>query len=125
MAKRKTARRRRSRVSGLNSKDLTGLATSAVIGGGGAVVLKMVLDKVLPAEYSQYSSYAQIVAGLLVASMTSNAMVITAGLGAATVGAANVVSDIADGTTVTGLHLLPPGVPSMRIAGLETDVVTQ
>lgn len=124
MAKRKSPRRRR-RISGLNSKDIQGVATSAVLGGAGAVVLKMILDKVLPAEYAAHTHYAQIGGGILLATMSKNTMLQAAGLGAATVGAAAVVTDLTDG--VAGLGLLPPGVPSVRISGLAepTGVVTQ
>lgn len=124
MANKKT-KRRRPRVSGLNSKDMQGVATSAALGGVGSVVLKMVLDKVLPAEYAQYTSYAQIVAGVAIAAMSKNTMVQAAGLGAATVGAANVVQDLTDGQ-VSGMGLLPYGKPSTLIAGYnDGDVKAQ
>ena len=109
MAKKKSPRRRRSRVSGFNSKDLQGVAMSAVLGGAGAVVLGMILDKVLPAEQQQYAHYIKIAAGVGLAAMTKNTMLQAAGLGAATVGAAAVVSDLTDGTAVSGLGLLRPG----------------
>lgn len=122
MAKQKN-RRRRARVSGLNSKDVQGFAVSAVIGGVGSVILKMVLDKVLPAEYAQYSSYAQIAGGVLVGVMSKNSMVQAAGMGAATVGAANVVADLTDGQTNT-LGLLPYGRPSSYVASIQEGVKT-
>lgn len=126
MAKKRKAPRRRRRISGFNSKDIQGVATSAVLGGAGAVVLKMILDKALPAEYAAYTHYAQIGAGILLTAMSKNTMIQAAGLGAATVGAAAVVTDLTDG--VNGLGLLPPGVPSVRISGLgdtEGRIVTQ
>lgn len=123
MSKKKT--RRRPRVSGLNSRDMQGFATSAALGGVGSVVLKMVLDKVLPAEYTQYTSYAQIIAGVTIAAMSKNTMVQAAGLGAATVGAANVVQDLTDGQ-VSGMGLLPYGKPSALITGYnESEVKAQ
>lgn len=115
--KRKSSpRRRRASVRGLNTKDITGVATSAVLGGAGAVVLKMVMDRVLPAEYAAHTHYAQIAAGVLVAAMSKNSYLQAAGLGAATVGAAAVVGDLTDG--VAGVNLLAPGgMPQYRVAG--------
>lgn len=114
--KRRKAGRRRSRVSGLNKQDLTGVAIAAVIGGVGAVAGKMVLNNLLPNQFAQHVNYAQIGGGILIAAFFNNPMVQAAGLGIATVGAANVVSDLADGQSVNGL--LPYGVPSVRISGL-------
>lgn len=107
MAKKRRVTRRRSHVGGLNSKDLAGVATSAALGGVGAVILGMVLDKVLPTEYQQYTHYVKIAGGVAIAAMSKNRMVQAAGLGAATVGAASVVHDLTDG--VAGVNLLPPG----------------
>lgn len=124
--KRKATRRRRSRVSGLNSKDMTGVATSAVLGGAGAVIIGMVLDKVLPAEYAQYSHYAKIIGGVGLAAISKNKYLQAAGLGAATVGAAAVVQDLTDGTpAIPGMGLLRPGAPSYRIAGGEFNAVPE
>lgn len=121
MAKKKSRRRSRSRVSGLNSKDMTGIATSAVLGGAGAVLLGMVLDKVVPADYSQYNHYIKVVAGVGLAAMSQNKYLQAAGLGAATVGAAAVVQDLTDGTAsaagLPGVNLLRPGTRSFGIAG--------
>lgn len=130
--KRKATRRRRSsRVSGLNSKDMTGVATSAVLGGAGAVILGMILDKVVPAEYTQYNHYIKIAAGVGLAAASKNAYLQAAGLGAATVGAASVVADLTDG--VNGLGLLPPGQqtygirarPEYRITGNDEKIIMQ
>lgn len=115
--KRKVTRRRRARVSGLNSKDMGGIATNALIGGVGAFALKMVAEKVLPAEYAQYSNYIITAGGIAIAATVKNPMVQAAGLGAATVGAANIVSDLADGQSI---NLLPPGGRSQyQLAGLD------
>lgn len=123
MAKKRKSTRRRS-IRGLNSKDMGSIATSAIVGGGGAVVVKMILDKVLPAEYTQYTHYAQIAAGIGLATMSKNPHLIAAGLGAATVGAAAVVGDLTDG--VNGLGLLPPGgSPQYRIAGAGNGTDTE
>ncbi len=117
----KGKKRRRSRVSGLNSKDMTGIATSAVLGGAGAVIFGMILDKVLPEEYTKYTHYAKILGGVGLAAMSSNKFVQAAGLGAATVGAAAVVQDLTDGTPgakgLPGVNLLRPGTRSYGIAG--------
>lgn len=116
MAKKRKSPSRRRSIRGLNSKDITGVATSAVLGGAGAVVVKMILDKVLPAEYAQHTHYVQIAAGIGLAAMSKNAYLQAAGLGAATVGASSVVADLTDG--VNGLGLLPPGAsPQYRITG--------
>ena len=132
--KKATRRRRRSGVHGANSSDIQGLATAAFIGGAGAIVLKKVLDAVLPADYTQYTSYAQIAAGVLVGSMSKNPMLQGAALGASTVGAYNVVQDLVDGQTATnGLGLLAPGNqtygirarPEYRIAGNDEKIVMQ
>lgn len=128
MAKKRKVTRRRPRVSGLNSKNLTGVAISAVLGGAGAVFVGMVLDKVLPAKYAQYSHYAKIAGGVALAAMSNNPYMQTAGLGAATVGAAAVVGDLTDGQpAIPGLNLLPPGVPSRYLAGIGNGggVITQ
>ncbi len=119
MAKKRKNTRRRPRVRGLNSKDMTGIATSAVLGGAGAVILGMILDKVVPAEYTQYNHYIKVAAGIGLAAMSKNNYLQAAGLGAATVGAAAVVQDLTDGTpSATGLGLLRPGgQPQYRIAG--------
>lgn len=121
--KKKGAPKKRARhsIRGLNQKDLTGLATAAFLGGAGSVIVKMVLDKTLPAEYSKYTHYAQIAAGIALSAATKNNYLQAAGLGAATVGAANVVADLTDG--VNGLGLLPPGNPQYRLTGLQDEVV--
>lgn len=121
MAKRKVTRRRRRSIRGLNSKDIQGIAIGAVIGGAGAVVLDMILDKVLPvdSEMRKQMHYIKIAAGIGLAAASKNSMVQAAGLGAATVGATAVISDLTDGTAVSGLGLLRPGAPSYRISGGE------
>ncbi len=126
--KRRKTTRRRSRVSGLNSKDMAGVATSAVLGGAGAVVLGLILDKVVPAEYQQYNHYIKIAAGVGLAAMSKNNYLQAAGLGAATVGTAALVGDLTD-----GIGLLPPGQqtygirarPEYRITGAEERIVMQ
>lgn len=126
-----TIKRRRSRVSGLNTKDVAGVATSAVLGGAGAVILGMVLDKVVPPEYQQYNHYIKIAAGIGLSAMSKNTYVQAAGLGAATVGTAALVADLTDG--VNGMGLLPPGRqtygirarPEYRIAGNGDQIVMQ
>lgn len=118
MAKRKSTKRRRPvSVRGLNTKDAGGLIMSGVLpGAAGAIVLKMILEKILPAEYSQYSNYALGIAGIGAAIVLKNPMVKAAGLGAAIVAASNIGQDLVDGQPVSGLGLLAPGVPSARIA---------
>jgi predicted phage gp36 major capsid-like protein len=122
MAKKKTSKRRYSRVRGLNKNDLQTTAMAAVIGGVGAHVLGMILEKVLPAEYAQYTHYAKIAGGVAVAAMSKNKMLQAGGLGAATVGAAAVVADLTDG--VNGVNLLPPGRPSVYVSGTTDGVTT-
>ncbi len=118
MAKKRKAPRRRRSIRGLNSKDITGVATSAILGGAGAVLGKMVLDKILPTQYSQYTHYAQIAAGIGLAAISKNAYLQAAGLGMATVGASSVVGDLTD-----GIGLLPPGgIPQYRLAGTPESV---
>lgn len=107
--KRKATRRRRSRVNGLDTSGVQGMAIGALLGAIGAVVTKKVLEQVLPAEYAQHLNYAQIGTGLFLSMVTKNPMLMSAGLGAATVGGANVVGDLADGQAITGLGLLAPG----------------
>lgn len=115
--KRKSTRRRRASVRGLNSKDAGSFLMKGVLpGAAGAVILKMVVDKVLPAEYAQHSNYALLAAGLGAALLVKNPMVQAAGLGAAIVSASNIGQDLVDGQAVSGLGLLRPGVPSVRIA---------
>lgn len=114
--KRKVTRRRRASVRGLNTKDAGGLLMSGVLPGAvGAIVIQKIVQMVLPAQYAQYSNYAVGLGGVLVAIMVKNPMAKAAGLGAAIVAGANVGSDLVDGQ-VAGLGLLPPGVPSVRIA---------
>lgn len=107
-------RRRRHSIRGISKAGITGVATSAVIGGVGAVVIGKALAAILPANYQQYSNYAAACAGILVATMTKNTQLQAAGLGAATVAAARIVGDLADGQSI---NLLPPGVPTYRMNG--------
>lgn len=117
----KKTRRRRS-IRGLNSSGIQSTVTAAALGGVGAVVFGMALEKILPAEYVKYSHYAKIVGGALMASMSKNKMVQAAGLGAATVGAASVVGDLTDGVNGVGL-IRPGGQYQYRIAGNGQDSV--
>lgn len=121
MAKKRKSTRRRASVRGLSSKDATGLLMGGILpGAAGAIILKMVIQKVLPAEYAQHSNYALAAAGLGAALLLKNPMAKAAGLGAATVAMANVGQDLVDGqTAVTGLGLLRPGVPSYRIGEVD------
>ena len=117
MAKRKVTRRRRASVRGLNTKDAGSLIMSGVLPGAiGAIVVKKVVEMLLPAEYAQYSNYAVALAGVGVAIAVKNPMAKAAGVGAAIVAASNVGQDLVDGQSITGLGLLAPGVPSARIA---------
>lgn len=114
--KRKTTRRRRASVRGLNTKDAGSILMNGVLPGAiGAIIVKKIVDMLLPAEYAQYSNYAVGAAGLGVALLVKNPMAKAAGLGAATIAAANVANDLVDGQ-ITGLGLLPPGVPAVRLA---------
>lgn len=118
MAKKRKAPRRRRSIRGLNSKDMTGIATSAFLGGAGAVLGKMILDKVLPDEHTKYTHYLQIGGGIALAAMSKNTYLQAAGLGMATVGASSVVGDLTDGINGVGVGLLAPGgPPQYRIAG--------
>ena len=80
----------------------------------------MLVDKVLPAEYAAQSNYAILGAGILAALMAPNSMIQAAGAGAAIVATSRVVQDLVDGqeATATGLGLLRPGVPAVRISNL-------
>lgn len=100
-------KRRYSRVRGLNSKDLGSLATQAAIGAAGAIGIRMILGKVLPADYQQYSNYALLAAGLVAAGGTKNPWIANAGVGATMVAATAVLQDLVDGQGAMGL--LPPG----------------
>lgn len=116
--KRKTThRRRRASVRGLSTKDAGSLLMKGALpGAAGAIILKMVLDKVLPAQYAAQSNYALAGAGVLAALLVKNPLVQAGGLGAATVAFTAIGQDLVDGQTpVSGLGLLRPGVPSYRI----------
>lgn len=116
--KRKThhRRRRHSGVHGLSGKDAGSLLVNGVLPGAvGAIVIKKLTDHLLPANYAQYSNYAIAGVGILAALMVKNPMVKAAGLGAATVAAANVGQDLVDGQAAS-MGLLPPGQPSTYIA---------
>lgn len=120
-------KRRRPSVRGFNTKDMTSVATSAALGGAGAHVLGMLLEKFLPAEYAQYSHYVKLAGGVILVSMSKNTMVRAAGLGAATVGAAAIVSDLTDGvnSSASSVNLLPPGGgydPSVYPGGGNTGI---
>ena len=91
------------------------------VGGVGAVLLKKGLEHFLPAQYAQYSNYAGLGVSILLLGFTKNKMVQNAAAGAGVVSAYNIVSDLADGQGA-GVHLLPPGVPSVRIAGVPQPV---
>lgn len=117
--KRKTHhRRRRAHVRGLSTKDAGSLLVNGVLPGAvGAIVLKKLADSFLPEKQQKYSNYVIGGAGLLAALMINNPMVKAAGLGAATVAAANVGQDLVDGQSKNaGLGLLPPGQPSAYVA---------
>jgi len=113
-SKKMAKRRRRHSIRGISKAGITGVATSALIGGVGAVVIGKALQAVLPANYQQYSNYAAAAAGVLVTTMSKNAQLQAAGLGAATVAAARIVGDLADGQAI---NLLPPGQPTYRMNG--------
>lgn len=113
-------KRRRHSIRGISKSGLTGVATSAIIGGVGAVVISKVLTSILPANYQQYSNYAAAGAGLLVSTMTKNPQLQAAGLGAATVAASRIIGDLADGQS--NINLLPPGQPQYRLSGTPDTV---
>jgi len=108
-------KRRRHSIRGISKSGLTGVATAALLGGVGAVVIGKALNAILPADYQKYSNYAAAGAGMLVSTMTKNPQLQAAGLGAATVAAARIVGDLADGQATVGL--LPPGQPQYRLSG--------
>lgn len=111
------AKKRRRSIRGISKAGMTGVATAALIGGVGAVVIDKVLSSLLPADYQKYSNYAAAGAGLLVSTMTKNTQLQAAGLGAATVAAARIVGDLADGQG--NINLLPPGQPQYRLSGTQ------
>ena len=116
MAQKKKSMKRKAGVRGFSGKDAGSiLMKGALPGAAGAIILKMILGKILPAQYAQYSNYALAGAGVLAAIMVKNPMFQAAGLGAATVAFSAIGEDLVDGQ-VTGLGLLAPGVPSVRIA---------
>lgn len=116
MKKRRTSRRRAS-VRGLNTKDAGSLIMQGVLPGAlGAILAKKAVEYFLPAQYAQYSNYAIGAVGIGAALMVKSPLAKAAGLGAATVAGSNIVADLVDGQSVSGLGLLAPGVPSVRIA---------
>lgn len=115
MAKKRKTTRRRSRVSGLNTKQAGGLLMQSALGAVGAIIIKKIADQLLPAEYAAQSNYAIAAAGLGLALLVKNPSAAAAGAGAVTVSLYNIGQDLADGQSVTGLGLLRPGVPSFRI----------
>lgn len=108
-------KRRRHSIRGISKSGIAGVATSALIGGVGAVVVGKVLKAALPPDYAQYINYAAAGAGVMLSTMTKNPHLQAAGLGAATVAAAQIVGDLADGQG--GIQLLPPGQPQYRLSG--------
>ena len=111
------AKKRRRSIRGISKAGMTGVATAALIGGVGAVVIGKALSAILPADYQKYSHYAAAGAGVLVSTMSKNPQLQAAGLGAATVAAAAIVGDLADGVHGTNINLLPPGQPQYRLSG--------
>jgi hypothetical protein len=112
-------KRRNSRVSGLNTKDVGSVAQNWVLPGIAGAVAATYLDK-LPYldKHPQYVNYAAIAGGLALAVATKNPMAIAAGIGMAISGGAAVANDLLDGQGgPKTLGLLPPGVPSLRISG--------
>lgn len=111
-----TKRRRRSRVSGLNSKEIGGVATSLLLPGIAGAIAGTYLNK-LPflSSNPQYVNYAAVGIGLVLATSMKNPMVKAAGVGMAIGGGKAVAQDLLDGQ---GVGLLPPGVPSVRLSGL-------
>jgi hypothetical protein len=86
-------------------------------GAAGAIILKKIMDAVLPDDYKDYSMYAIGGAGLLAALMIKNPLIQAAGIGAATVSVANLGEDFVNGGDFKhGLGLYPPGQPSTFIA---------
>jgi hypothetical protein len=117
--KRSMKRRRRSRVSGLNSKDIGSVATKYVLPGIAGAIAASFLKK-LPFldkdENKEYRNYAAIVGGLVLTASTKNPMLQAAGIGMAIKGGTAVAVDLLPESL--GIGLLPPGVPSVRISGL-------
>lgn len=109
-------RRRRSRVSGINSKDIGSVATQYVLPGvAGAIAAGFLTKLPFLSSNPQYTNYAAIVGGVVLAASSRNTMLQAAGVGMAIKGGAAVAGDLLDGQ---GVGLLPPGVPSVRISGL-------
>ena len=64
----------------------------------------------------QYGNYLALGLGALLGA-SQKGMLAKVGLGMAVKGASGVVADLMDGSGVSGMGLLPPGVPSVRISG--------
>jgi hypothetical protein len=139
MKKRKTSRRRRSRVSGLNVRGAFDTLKNDILPGTVGFVAGQVLDKQLsffadkvdPSKSNIVRNLIKVGGGLLISAMGKNRFLSGMGTGLALNGAAGIAiptleqSGLID-PSVNGLGgLLPPGKQSVHIAGVPGDQPAQ
>lgn len=109
-------KRRRSRsIRGFNSGNIQSALTNQVLPGVLGAVAANYLDKIPGLSTNpQYTNYAGLAAGVLLATMTKNPMLQSAGVGMAIVSGRNIANDLLDGQG-TGVNLLSPGQRSYNI----------
>lgn len=108
-------KRRRRSIRGFNSGNIQSAFTKQVIPGILGAVATNYLDKIPGLSTNpQYTNYAALLGGVLLATMTKNAALQAAGIGMAIVGGKKVADDLIDGQGA-GVNLLSPGQRSYNI----------
>ncbi len=109
----KTMKRRR--ISGINKKGIGKMLTEDLLPITAGYVAGNFLPTLVLKNNPQYANYLALGLGAVLG--TQKGMLAKLGLGMAVKGASGVVADLMDGSGVSGMGLLPPGVPSVRISG--------
>lgn len=115
----KTMKRRR--ISGISKKGFGKMVTEDLLPITAGYVAGNFLPGLVLKNNPQYANYLALGLGAVLG--TQKGMLAKLGLGMAVKGASGVVADLMDGSSVQGLGLLPPGVPSVRISGYGDPVL--
>lgn len=110
----KIMKRRRRSIRGFSSGNIQSALTNQVLPGVLGAVAANYLDKIPGLSSNpQYTNYAGLLGGVLLATMTKNQMLQAAGVGMAIVSGKNIANDLLDGQP--GVNLLAPGQRSYNI----------
>jgi hypothetical protein len=119
--KKKSKSMKRRRISGISKKGFGKMVTEDLLPITAGFVAGNFLPGLVLKNNPQYGNYLALGLGALLG--TQKGMVAKLGLGMAVKGASGVVADLMDGSGVSGMGLLPPGVPSVRISGYGDPVM--